>query len=317
MTAKENILVIKLSALGDFVQALGPMAAIRKNHPDAHITLLTTKPYQEFGERCGYFNEVLIDKRPKFYDFTGWLNLRKRLLGGNFARVYDLQNNDRSCFYFNLFTGQKPEWVGVAKGASHRNTSPERTEGHAFDGHKQTLELAGIKDVEVDTLDWVEEDLSEFPLDKPFILFVPGSAPQHTHKRWPAENYGKLAAKLSHHGYQIVIIGSKTEKTIAETIIKDCPDALNLTGKTTLFQVAALGKQAAAAIGNDTGPMHIIGPTGCPSMVLFSGTSNPKRHAPKGAQITVLQEDKLEDLEMETVLKKLYAATEVDEAVSG
>ncbi|MBT4888118.1 MAG: ADP-heptose--LPS heptosyltransferase, partial [Rhodospirillales bacterium] len=35
---QERILVIKLGALGDMIQALGPMAAIRKHHPNAHIT---------------------------------------------------------------------------------------------------------------------------------------------------------------------------------------------------------------------------------------------------------------------------------------
>ena len=44
-----NILVIKLGALGDFVQAMGPAAATRAHHRDAEITLLTTAPYAELG----------------------------------------------------------------------------------------------------------------------------------------------------------------------------------------------------------------------------------------------------------------------------
>ncbi len=47
--AAPRILVIKLGALGDFVQALGPAAAIRRHHRDAEITLLTTAPYAELG----------------------------------------------------------------------------------------------------------------------------------------------------------------------------------------------------------------------------------------------------------------------------
>ncbi|WP_431272755.1 glycosyltransferase family 9 protein [Dankookia sp. P2] len=41
----QRILVIKLAALGDFVQAFGPFAAIRAHHPGAEVTLLTTPPY--------------------------------------------------------------------------------------------------------------------------------------------------------------------------------------------------------------------------------------------------------------------------------
>ncbi|MEP0337122.1 MAG: lipopolysaccharide heptosyltransferase family protein, partial [Alphaproteobacteria bacterium] len=44
LSPRRNILVIKLSALGDFVQALGPMQAIRAHHPGARVDLLTTPP---------------------------------------------------------------------------------------------------------------------------------------------------------------------------------------------------------------------------------------------------------------------------------
>jgi ADP-heptose:LPS heptosyltransferase len=53
-----RILVIKLSALGDFIQASGPMKALRAHHPDAHITLLTTDPYVAMGQATGWFDEV-------------------------------------------------------------------------------------------------------------------------------------------------------------------------------------------------------------------------------------------------------------------
>ena len=63
-TLQERILVIKLSALGDFLVAMGAMEAIRKHHPKDHITLLTTRPFLDIAQRSGYFNEILIDRRP-------------------------------------------------------------------------------------------------------------------------------------------------------------------------------------------------------------------------------------------------------------
>ncbi|MGH1404748.1 MAG: glycosyltransferase family 9 protein [Alphaproteobacteria bacterium] len=301
-----RILVIKLSALGDFVQAMGPMAAIRKHHPNAHITLLTTQMFKKFGEKCGYFDDVLIDKRPKFPNISGWLSLRKTLTHGRFDRVYDLQNNDRTELYLKLFPKKKkPEWVGAAQGASHRNTSPERTAGHAFEGHQQTLGLVGIENVEIDKLQWVNEDLSTFPLHPPYVLFVPGSAPQHPQKRWPYQSYGELAKQLTAKGYQIVLLGTDAEKQVTQNIKSICPDALDLTGQTSLFQIAALAHKARAAVGNDTGPMHMIGPTACPCLALFSDHSQPKKHAPKGENVITLQQDNIADIEISTVKEKL------------
>ena len=304
MPGRQNILVIKLSALGDFIQALGPMAAIRRAHPDAHITLLTTKAFEGFSHDCGYFDEIWLDPRPKFWQLSLWGNLHRMLNSANFTRVYDLQNNDRTNFYFKLFKiGRRPEWVGTAKGASHQNTSPDRTAGHAFDGHVQTLKLAGIENVEIDTLDWMDGDLSTLAVKTPYVLLVPGSAPQHPGKRWPADKYGRLAKDLAAMGFQPVILGTEAEKDVTGEIARACPESLDLTGRTDLKQIASLAKDAAAAIGNDTGPMHLIAATACPSLVLFSAHSNPERHAPKGEEVEVIQRDDLKNLMREEVLQ--------------
>ena len=63
-TAKE-VLVIKLSALGDFVLALGAMRAVREFHPSARITLLTTPPFEEFAKVMPYVDAVETDGRPE------------------------------------------------------------------------------------------------------------------------------------------------------------------------------------------------------------------------------------------------------------
>lgn len=297
----DKILIIKLGALGDFIQAMGPMKAVRGHHKGARITLLTTAPFEGFARDCGYFDEVWANPRPKWHDIGGWLALRARLNGGEFNRVYDLQNNDRSSFYFRLFS-PKPEWVGVAKGASHRNISPARTAGHAFDGHVQTLGLAGIKGIQIDTLDWINADISAFPLKPPYALIVPGSAPDNPGKRWPAAYYADLCGGLTERGIQPVILGTAVEAEIAALIEAACPQALNLAGKTNLKQIALLGRGAALAIGNDTGPMHMIAPTGCPCISLFSSHSNPKRHYPKGRDVEILYAANLQDLAVGRVL---------------
>ena len=304
MVKQDHILIIKLGALGDFIQSLGPIRAIRHHHPNARITLLTTKPFKNFAQESDYVDDIWIDTRPKFYQISQWISLRKQLNQGQFIRVYDLQNNDRTSIYLKLLS-PKPEWVGSAKGASHRNTSPERTAGLAFYGHVQTLGLAGIDNIKIDSLDWIQSDISKFEVSHPYALIVPGCAPTRPEKRWPAQHYITLCQNLSNQNIQPVIIGTDSEINITKAISDNCPNALDLTGKTSLFDIAVLAKSAQFAIGNDTGPMHIIAPTGCRTLVLFSKNSNPKRHAPLGNHVRTVQQDNLRNLLPEKVLEEI------------
>jgi ADP-heptose:LPS heptosyltransferase len=299
--SSRRILVIKLGALGDFIQALGPMAAIRRHHPHDHITLLTTNPYAGLGQACGYFDDVSIDTRPKWFDFKGWKELREALNAAQFARVYDLQNNDRTSFYLKLFS-PRPEWSGAAKGASLRNSSPGRTHGTAFEGHKQTLAIAGIQNVELDRLEWMQGNPLQ-GLVQPYVLVVPGSAPSRPEKRWPAQRFANICARLVVRGCLPVLIGAQGEKQTLDSIGSAVPEALNLCGKTSLYDLPALARGAIGAIGNDTGPMHLIAPTGCKSIVLFSKHSNPKRQAPLGQHVITLQKPALEGLSADEVWK--------------
>lgn len=304
--ARANILVIKLGALGDFIQALGPMAAIRAAHPDDHITLLTTKPFESLASASGYFDDILIDKRPKWHDVGGWLSLRKNLNEKNFARVYDLQNNDRTEFYLKLFS-PRPEWIGAAAGASHRNTSPERSAGKAFYGHVQTLALAGIHNVQVDPLSWMKGRDDYEGLKDPFVLIVAGGSKQHPEKRWPVSQYAAFCKMLLARNILPVLIGGDAEADVTAAIGQGAQGCLDLTGQTSLFDIAALARRAMGAVGNDTGPMHIIAPTGCKSLVLFSKNTNPNKHGPLGRDIATLQKENLNDLSPDDVWKAFAA----------
>lgn len=301
MTNKNKILVIKLGALGDFIQALGPMKSIRENHTKSYITLLTTKNFEKFAKKSNYFDEIWIDERPKLYQIKRWLNFKTKLNNAKFNRIYDLQNNDRSSIYFKLFKKPKPEWVGIAKGASHRNTSKERTKGQSFDGHVMTLNLAGIQNVKIDNLSWVTADISNFKLKDKYVLIVAGSSPQHPYKRWSCENYISLCNELISKNIQPVLLGTSAESQIIKEISNNCKGTIDLVGKTSLDQIVILARNALCAIGNDTGPMHIIAPTGCPSVILFSKHSNPTRHAPKGNKVKTLQVDNLQEMTLSMV----------------
>ncbi|MDB5444023.1 MAG: heptosyltransferase family protein, partial [Phenylobacterium sp.] len=108
----EKILVIKLSALGDFVLALAAMKKIREAHKKAHITLLTTPPFEALAKSCPYFNAVQTDGRPE--TFGQWTALRKRLRAANYNRIYDLQTSAHSNRLFHLLRPGPPAWSGIA-----------------------------------------------------------------------------------------------------------------------------------------------------------------------------------------------------------
>lgn len=55
------------------------------------------------------------------------------------------------------------------------------------------------------------------------------------------------------------------------------------------------------AVGNDTGPMHVIAPTDCPTLVLFSAESDPELTRPVGAAVSVLQRPSLDMLGVDEV----------------
>lgn len=302
---QKKILVIKLSALGDFIQSLSPMKAIRTHHPDAHITLLTTKSFQSFGQECGHFDEIVLDERPKAINIKGWLTLRKRLNTIAPDRVYDLQNNDRTNFYLKLFS-KTPEWVGAAKGASHRNSSPDRTKGHALDGHRQTLKLAGIDNFPIDDMSWMTSDISQFELPKKFALFVTGCAPQHPEKKWPQQHYLALAEELLTQNITPILIGGPSEESLNQNIKKQNSKIIDLTSKTSFHDIVTLARNATYAIGNDTGPMHLIGASGCQTIALYNTLkSDPNRHYVIGDNTTILSAEGLENLSPKEVLSHL------------
>lgn len=300
---REKILVIKLSALGDFVQALGPMKAIREHHAGAEITLLTTPPYAGLAELSGWFDRIWDDGRPK--GPLRALALLRRLRRARFDRVYDLQTSGRSSLYFQALRPNPPEWSGVAMGCSHPHANPKRAAMHTIERQKEQLAMAGIADVPPPDLSFVPDDEPRFGLPAAYALLVPGGAEHRPGKRWPAERYGALARHLAAKGIAPVIVGGENERALAEEIAAMAPGAVILAGETTLADLVRLARRAKLAIGNDTGPMHLIAAAGAPTLVLFSHESDPARCGQRGARVEILRVPELASLSVETVLARL------------
>ena len=286
---RARILIIKLGALGDFVQALGPIQAIRRHHPAARITLLTTAPFSSLAEACPWIDDVRLDERPPWWRIGRLMEFRGWLRQAAFARVYDLQTSDRSGWYFRLLGDPPPEWSGIARGCSHPHANPGRDSLHTVDRQAEQLAMAGIAAVPAPDLAWLDASLPVSGLAERFVLMVPGGAAHRPAKRWPAASYAELANRLLETGRQPVLAGAAADRAAIAEIAAACPGALDLAGKTSLLQLGGLARRAAAAVGNDTGPMHLAAAVGCRSVVLFSDASDPALCAPRGADVAVLR----------------------------
>ncbi|MBO6781917.1 MAG: glycosyltransferase family 9 protein [Alphaproteobacteria bacterium] len=300
--AAQRILVIKLGALGDVVQATGPFAAIRAHHAGAHITLLTGKAYADFLGASDWFDEVWIDERPGWKNWRAWFRLRHRIKRGRFDRVYDLQTSDRSSGYFHiLLPGPRPEWSGIARFASHPHANPKRDDMHTVDRQAEQLAMAGVAEVPSPDLDWVAADISRYGLEAPYVLLVPGGSAHRPEKRWPVGRYTELARRLVARGVTPVLIGAGPDAHATGTVASFCEGAVDLTADTSFAEIVALARGAAGAVGNDTGPMHAIATAGCPSVALYSFASDPALCAQKGPDVTIIRKDRLDDVSVDEV----------------
>ncbi len=303
MVGREKILVIKLGALGDWVLATGPFAAIRAHHPHAEITLMTLAEFADWGARCGWFDDIWIDDRPSWTRPFGWLALRRRLNEARFSRVYDLQTSDRSSAYFHLMSShRRPQWSGIARGCSHPHANPHRDTMHTVDRQAEQLSMAGIDRTPPPSLRWLDAEVDEFGLGGDYVLLVPGGSAHRPGKRWPADRYAAIARAFRERGIQPVLLGAGAEAVTLIEIENDAPGSLNLAGRTSLDQIAALARRAMGAVGNDTGPMHIVATAGAPSVVLFSDASDPALCAPRGGAVQILRRDRLSELPADEVI---------------
>ncbi len=314
--AAKRILVIKLAALGDVVQAFPPFAQIRAAHPGAHITLLTTAPYASLAAASPYFDTVETDGRPGRVAET--LAMLRRLRRARYDRVYDLQTSSRSSAYFFALWPRPPEWSGIAPLVSHPHRNVARDLMHTLERQAEQLRDAGVwPDAPVRRGEAPAPDLSfmladetpergpaHFGLVAPYALLIPGASVLRPAKRWPAARYAELAGALLARGLGVAVLGGPGEADIGREIAASARGAKDLTGRTDYPQIAGLAARAALAVGNDTGPTHLVAAAGAATLVLFSADSDPALCAPRGRRVEVIQAPWLTDLTVQTVLEK-------------
>lgn len=290
-----NILVIKLSALGDVVLSIPTIRVLRKYFPGAYISLLIGKNYSQVVRGCSYLNEVII-----YHQYKGWSRWKEiwrisRILAERcFDISIDLQNNKSS--HLIAYLAGIPRRYGYCKGLTSRfltrrqvgakiKISPVK---HQF----RVLSFLGLDPDKQDTrLElWPSEQdrkyidnllKNEWVNNTQILVGInPGSGSRWPSKRWPAQNYARLCQALARRNIRTIITGTQQEKKLAEDIamLSDAKPII-VSGRTTLLQWAALIQRCKVFICGDTAALHMATAVGTKCVVLF-GPTDPARHVP-------------------------------------
>ena len=305
-----RILAVKLGALGDVVLAFAALRRIRAAHPEAEITALTTPAYAALLGASPYVDRVDPDGRPE--GLTATLAMLRRLRRLRFDRVYDLQTSSRSDAYFQALRPNPPPWSGTAPGCALPHRNPDRDRMHTLERQADQLKDAGVwpdaptapGSAPPPDLSWLLDPgaPARFGLHRPYALLVPGGSAHRPEKRWPVERYAELAGRLA---IPPVVVGGAAEAPLAAAIRAAAPATHAFCGENPLPVLGALARRAAFAVGNDTGPTHLVAALGCPTLVLFGAHSDPAKHAPQGPAVAVIRVPSLDGLGTGEVLAAL------------
>jgi ADP-heptose:LPS heptosyltransferase len=309
----EAILVIATAGIGRFVAALGALGALRAYHSAASVVLLTAPITAGFASTAPYFDEVWSDGTCERWDVASILNLRRKLRLGQFTRVYDLDHDRHSTLLFRLMHGwpaaskkaQIP-WSGVIGGTALAYTDTRRDAMHLVDRWTAQLRIAGVGGVLRPDLSWVARQVKSFSLpfrmNEPFVLLA--LTPEHAD--WGASHFSDLAMTLAADGQRPVLIGDGPPEMV-QTILEQCPAAVDLTGRATLNEVVLLAWAATAAVGPDNGLTHLTSAAGCRTIVLYDSSSDPALVGQRGAAVTILRRPRLSEIAAGEVMAVLKA----------
>ena len=113
--------------------------------------------------------------------------------------------------------------------------------------------------------------------ERPVAIVCPG-AEYGPAKRWPAEYFARLCARLAHDGYALWILGSPNDRAPAAALVAALPSQISsvvdLTGRTDLGTAIDLMSVAHVVVTNDSGLMHAAAAVDAPLVALF-GSSSP------------------------------------------
>jgi ADP-heptose:LPS heptosyltransferase len=112
---------------------------------------------------------------------------------------------------------------------------------------------------------------------EPFVVLHPGTSVPA--RAWPAHRFAQAARCLTDHGHRVVVTGSPSERGLTAEVVRDSA-ALDLGGRTSFADLAAVLELARVVVIGNTGPAHLAAAVRTPVVSLFAPTVPAVRWAP-------------------------------------
>ncbi|MBI4461812.1 MAG: glycosyltransferase family 9 protein [Acidobacteria bacterium] len=321
--APESILVLRPSAIGDFVCALPALHVLRKRFPQSRITLLTTPTanpkYWDVVREAGgseLASPSLVDTTISFYAWglrqpAHWQELRCVIGQLNPDLTYVLpfsgepfSNRLKKLLFLrvlgvrrNVYGYRMCNTLGFLRTAQFRQAGYPHQVTAALEavnqgpGTNHDSEIVFSLDRHEDdrrVIDrlWAEHGL---PGQGPIIALSPGG--RFAHKRWPLENFCVLCEALVRElDARIVVIGGREDRAVGEALqASDRERIHNFAGWASLRQTVEILRRCHLYVGNDSGPAHLAGAVGVPCVTIFSGVTFPGLWEPWGRRNVALR----------------------------
>ena len=299
-----NILLIKMSSLGDILHTLPFAAALRQRYPKAKITWLVHPQFAGFVPDPPVIDEVLYFDKVKFkkMGFFGKLKyfreMKALLHSKHFDLVIDMQGLFKSAVLAAISgCSNRIGYCEMREGSGlvSRAISGAHSKDHVIERYLDVARYLGAK---VDSLDDVQFPMPDLSKETnsvqeklrqlgwsggDYVVIVPGA--RWWTKEWPVEHYVALAKKLVDEGTSVVLAGGPDDASKGKAIAEQCDSALvlDMTGKTSLRELAALIKNCSFYISADTGPLHFAAALKKPLVAMY-GPTKADRTGPYGSK---------------------------------
>lgn len=318
-----RILLIRTDRFGEFILNTPVIRAIKEKFPFSYLCVMVNPAAKEIIEGSSYINEIMI------YD--------ERVMRGffkNFKLITEIRNrrfdlaiilNPKKKFNIITFLADIPIRLGYNRKWGFLLTHKIKDRKFLGQRHEVNYNLDLVRILGIDTedkrpfvaIDRGDEESIEFLLKEINIVSSDLLIALHPWtsdpaKQWPIKNFSRLAQRLSEEfSCRVTIIGGKDEMNQAKEFFGDKPYLIDLTGKLTLRQSAALLKKCRFLISNDSGPVHLACAVGTPVIALFRNdipAKSARRWGPWGEGHIVIEKNNLADITVDEVLSKIEEA---------
>jgi len=288
----ENILIVQLGDIGDVVLATPTIRAVKETYPAARISIMVRKPFGSLLSADPYLHEIVESVKIRgtiLHVIKEYARFIRRLRRARYDLVIDLRTGDRGTI-LSFLTGAA-ERVGRSVGGKqfwHElllttaiQCSPPLGPDHVHPGADQSLRI--VREIGIDTgnsmpqLFIAQQDhqramelLTESGLAPDARWVTINSFSRWKYKEWDSKKWGEVVDWLwEKHRITTVLIGSPEEEAAAGEIVRGREGyALNMAGKTTLGELAAIISLSSLHMGVDSAAPHIAAALGTPTVTI-------------------------------------------------